>query len=65
MPKPENITQEQFDETLMDILSEMKGSSLLDIPGVYEVVSEHFNNEVIRRIYEARYEEQELAADGA
>ena len=59
MPRPDTISQQQFDETLQDILSEMKGSSLLDIPGVYEVVSEHFNNEVIRRILEIRDEEAE------
>ena len=44
-----NITSEEFDRILEDILSEMKGNQLLDIEGFYEVVSEYFNNEILER----------------
>jgi hypothetical protein len=43
------ITTEKFDELLAEILDEGKASALLTIPGVYEVLSEHFNNEVLKR----------------
>ena len=43
------ITSDDFDRLLTKILSEFidQGGDLLSIPGVYEVVSEHFNNDVI------------------
>ncbi len=43
----EFVTQELFDEKLEEILDEQTGSTLLAIPGLYEVVSEHFNNQVL------------------
>lgn len=42
-----DVTQEEFDKALEAILDEATGSELLAIPGLYEVVSEHFNNEAI------------------
>ncbi len=45
-----DITQEQFDGELVTILSEMKASDLLSIPGIYEIVSEEFNNVAIDNI---------------
>lgn len=44
------ITDQMFDEKLMEILSRMRASALLQIEGIYEIVSEHFNNEVIEEI---------------
>jgi hypothetical protein len=41
------FTQEQFDEALQDLIDESPASALLAVPGVYEAVSECFNNEVI------------------
>ena len=38
---------ERFDEKLAEILDKNPASHLLSIPGVYEVVSEHFNNDVL------------------
>ena len=35
---------EQWDRILGDIMEEEGGRNILSIPGVYEVVSEHFNN---------------------
>ena len=42
------MTNEEFDEILADIVKENAGN-LLTIPGAYEVFSEHFNNEVLSR----------------
>jgi len=42
------MTQEEFDSILEEIVAENAGD-IFSIPGVYEVVSEHFNNEVLSR----------------
>ncbi len=42
------MTDEEFDSILADLVFENAGT-LLEIPGVYEAVSEHFNNEVLSR----------------
>jgi hypothetical protein len=51
MPKlritPETCPQDDFDRILADLMDEQPASHLLSIPGVYEAVSEHFNNDVI------------------
>lgn len=47
--KYEDMTNAEFDSILAEILDGMPGEALLAIPGVYEVVSEHFNNEVLER----------------
>jgi hypothetical protein len=44
------ITTELFDTKLVEILNGMNGAQLLSIPGVYEVVSEELNNDVIEAI---------------
>lgn len=44
------ITTDQFDSKLIEILDGMTGAQLLNIPGVYEVVSEELNNNVIEAI---------------
>jgi hypothetical protein len=42
------LTSEHFDELLTDVvLADVSVSNLLDIPGVYEIVSEFFNNDVL------------------
>jgi len=43
-----NMTNDEFEDILADIVIE-NASTLLDIPGVYEAVSEEFNNEVLDR----------------
>ncbi len=45
---PNQITQEEFDKHLAEILSKMSTAELLAIPGLYEVVSEDLNNAVIK-----------------
>lgn len=41
------MTQEEFNEILEKLLGAETPGNLLAIPGVYEVVSEHFNNAVL------------------
>lgn len=43
------MTDDEFDSILTEIVDEGKASQLLQIPGVYEEVREHFNNEVLTR----------------
>jgi len=40
------LTNEKFDEILRQLVIE-NAPNLLTIPGVYEAVSEHFNNEIL------------------
>jgi len=40
---------EDFDNILMNILEGMQASELIHIAGIYEIVAEEFNNEVLRR----------------
>lgn len=49
------VTQEMFDEELEKIVEEKaREGTLMATPGLYEVVSEEFNNEVLERIQEKR-----------
>jgi hypothetical protein len=41
------VAQEQFDQKLAEILSGMTGAQLLSIPGIYEILAEEFNNDVL------------------
>lgn len=49
------VTQEMFDKKLEDIVEQQKGGALLRIPGVYEIVKEHYNNDVLEELEEDRY----------
>lgn len=50
-----NLTDEEFDRLLAEVLDENPASALLSIPGIYEVVSEHFNDVVLDRWKEAQH----------
>lgn len=52
------MTQEEFDNGLMNILGEMKASQLISIPGIYEILAEHFNNEIIDKWEEDNYKDE-------
>lgn len=52
------VTNEMFDDKLAELLTD--GRNLLSIPGLYEVVAEELNNEVL----EALDEEREAKANG-
>jgi len=48
------ISDMDFDNALMAIVKEHTSEALLTIPGIYEVLSEHFNNETIERAEEEK-----------
>ena len=52
------ISNEEFDAILAEILNEMTGEQILQIPGVYGEISEHFNNEALER-WEQRQADKE------
>lgn len=43
----ETISDDEFDAILVNILSKKIGSQLLVIPGIYEILAEEFNNEIL------------------
>lgn len=48
------ISNDLFDEVLVEIINETPASALINIPGVYEILAEELNNEVLKRIEERR-----------
>jgi hypothetical protein len=44
------ITQEMFDKKLEELLDKETGNTLLSIPGVAEILIEHFNNDVLEAL---------------
>jgi len=48
------VSCQEFDEVLGGILESMPASVLLSIPGIYEILSEEFNNEVLDKIKSSR-----------
>ncbi len=50
------ISNEEFDRKLEEILDKMTGGQLLAIPGLYEVVSEFLNNKVIEELEREKHE---------
>lgn len=51
------VTTEMFDEELKEILSDEDPVGLLSIPGIYEILAEHFNNEVLTNLQRQREDE--------
>lgn len=47
MPDYNKVTYDDFNHALALILDKMTGEQFMAIPGVYEVVSEEFNNETL------------------
>jgi hypothetical protein len=41
------MTQQDFDNILFEKLENMKASEIIRLPGIYEIVSEEFNNEIL------------------
>lgn len=41
------VTDEMFDQKLVEILKGYNGAQLLYVPGIQEILSEHFNNAVL------------------
>lgn len=53
----EGVNQEDFDDKLMEIVGELTPAGLLGIGGVYEVLSEYFNNEIIVELEDGEEDE--------
>ena len=53
------VSCQEFDEVLGGILESMPASVLLSIPGIYEILSEEFNNEVLDKIKSSREENED------
>ena len=51
------VTDEMFDEALMEIVDKQGITSLIRREGVYELVKEHYNNEVLAKLEERKEEE--------
>ncbi len=47
------VTPDMFNDTLETIMLENLGT-LLHVPGVFEALSEHFNNDVLQRLEDER-----------
>ena len=58
-PDPE-IDEDVFHVMLHEIVGEMPTSDILDIPGVYELVSNHFNDKIIELHQERNSERNSL-----
>ena len=43
------LTNDEFGRYLSDIIDESPASHLLSIPGIYEILAEEFNNEILTR----------------
>ena len=48
------VTDEMFDEELLDILRDTPANFLLRIPGIYEILKEEFNDEVLSNLEKNR-----------
>lgn len=49
MSKHREITAVEFDLILVELVRDIDPVTLLRVPGVYEALAEHFNNEVLER----------------
>lgn len=52
------VTHEMFVEELKEILANEYAPDLLSIPGIYEVLAEHFNNEILTNLQRHREDEE-------
>jgi len=59
MSNYDEMTNNDFDRILVGILEESLASELISIPGVYEAVSEFYNNEVLERWDEEKQRKKE------
>lgn len=50
-----DITKQEFDTILVRILEKTTAADLIFVPGIYEILAEYYNNEVLR-IYDAECE---------
>ena len=48
------VTTEMFDRKLAELVGEMSGEEIVAVPGAYEVLSEHLNNDVLDALEKER-----------
>lgn len=54
-----NITYDEFYDLLVEILEDKSRTAILQIPGIYEILAEYYNNDVLDR-WEAMNSEGEV-----
>lgn len=66
MTKINTITYDEFERVLREVINDSNPSAcdVLQIPGVYEILSEHYNNEVLERCVSEREITEEEADAG-
>jgi hypothetical protein len=52
------ITDEMFDIALMELIADLPLLTLVRVPGIYEILAEKFNNEVLTKLENERGEEE-------
>ena len=57
--KYSHITSEMFTEELERLVSQMTTGELMSLPGFYEIVSEHFNNDILANLTNENDQEQD------
>lgn len=55
----EGISQHDFDHKLLELVAELSPAGLLCISGVYAVLSEYFNDEIIVALDDGHEEDEE------
>ncbi len=53
------VTDEMFREKLEQLVNETYASELISIPGVYEHLADHFNNDVLSELEAERDSDEE------
>ena len=48
--KTKEITQEMFNEVLVEILKDKSADTLLNIEGIYEILAEKYNDKILKKI---------------
>ena len=61
---PDPVTDEEFQEARDELLDELEASVILDVPGVYELVVENYNNQIIEKAQENREAKLDRIMDG-
>lgn len=61
--KIDDVTQEEFNKALEELVDEMTGAEILATAGAYEVFSEALNNEAIDRARKTKEEDEEEEND--
>ena len=54
MIKPDWITQDMYNEKIKEIINELGTNELLKVPGVYDLVSEYYNDTAVEELEEER-----------